>query len=396
MDEQHIQYLIRQYQNGLITGEEWDELSLLLITDEHKTIIQEALRKEMEEHTPAAAFQNKDYSPLLKKITRIDQKEEKTPQYKAPLLRMPGKKWWAAAAVIIIFASAAIFLLNRKDNNIPATNDNKLLANDMAPGGNKAVLTLANGSRITLDSAANGELAVQGKSKVVKLANGRLLYSVSNGDTATTMYNTMSTPRGGQYQLQLPDGTQVWLNAASSITYPTAFTGNERKVTITGEAYFEVVHNPGKPFHVQVNEMDVRVLGTHFNINAYRDESSINTTLLEGSVKISTKYEVVIRPGQQARVSRGGQTIDVVDHTDTDQAVAWKNGLFNFYQSDLQAVMRQLSRWYDVEIKYEGNIQPRRFWGKIQRDLNLSEVLEILKETQVHFKLEGKTIIVMP
>jgi transmembrane sensor len=306
--------------------------------------------------------------------------------------------------LIVILASAAIFLLNKKDKDIPAASGNKSLANDVAPGGNKAVLTLANGSRITLDSVANGELAVQGKAKVIKLANGRLLYSESNGDSATMMYNTMSTPRGGQYQLQLPDGTQVWLNAASSITYPVAFTGNERKVTITGEAYFEVAHNPDKPFHVQVNSMDVEVLGTHFNINAYADEEMIKTTLLEGSVKLSSliplstvnrQLSSTLKPGQQAQY-KNADAIQIIDHANIDQAIAWKNGLFNFYQSDLQAVMRQLSRWYDVEIKYEGDIQPRRFWGKIQRDLNLSEVLEILKETQVHFKLEGKTIIVTP
>jgi ferric-dicitrate binding protein FerR (iron transport regulator) len=206
----------------------------------------------------------------------------------------------------------------------------------------------------------------------------------------------MSTPRGGQYALKLPDGTQVWLNSASSITYPTAFTGNERTVSITGEAYFEVMNDKSKPFHVMVNDMDVLVLGTHFNINSYQEERAVRTTLLEGSVKISqgASTGVILTPGQQAKVEQ--QQIKVINGADLEQVMAWKNGLFNFNKLSLEEIIRQLSRWYDVDVVYQGTIAPKKFGGEIERDLNLLEVLDVLKEAGVHFSIEGKRLIVMP
>jgi ferric-dicitrate binding protein FerR (iron transport regulator) len=210
------------------------------------------------------------------------------------------------------------------------------------------------------------------------------------------MYNTMNTPPGGQYKLKLPDGTNVWLNAASSITYPTAFMGKDRTVTITGEAYFEVANDRLKPFHVKVNEMDVEVFGTHFNVNAYNDEPAVKTTLLEGSVKVS-KYaaSVILKPGEQTSVSQSSYPSQPIP-VETDLVMAWKNGLFNFNKVSLQDVMKQIARWYDVQIVYQGEIRPKKFGGEIQRDLNLSEVLEGLKETGIHFRIEGKKLIVLP
>ena len=304
-----------------------------------------------------------------------------------------------AAASVILVLLAGIFYFNRNNierSNIVKNEKSSPLINDAAPGGNKAILTLANGSKIVLNNVKNGALTQQGNTKVVKLDDGKLAYQ-SDETTApiAVEYNTVSTPRGGQYQLTLSDGSKVWLNAESAITFPTAFTGNERKVTIKGEAYFEVAHDASKPFQVTVNGMQVQVLGTHFNINAYDDEGEIKTTLLEGSVKVSKGPESkLITPGQQAVVSSTEPKI-VVQQADVDEAVAWKNGLFHFNNADLQEVMRQLSRWYDVNVMYDGTIPKREFAGEMQRDLNLSQVLELLVKNDVHFKIDGKKIIVL-
>ncbi len=310
--------------------------------------------------------------------------------------RMP-QRWWAAAAIFLLLAAGSYFFINKEHSKkeVAAVKKNVLI-NDVSPGGNKAILTLANGATIILDNAKNGALTQQGNSKVVKLDDGKLAYN-SNGTNspASVEYNTVSTPRGGQYQLTLSDGSKVWLNAESAITFPTAFTGNDRKVTIKGEAYFEVAHDASKPFQVTVNGMQVQVLGTHFNINAYDDEGEIKTTLLEGSVKVSKGPESkLITPGQQAVVSSTEPKI-VVQQADVDEAVAWKNGLFHFNNADLQEVMRQLSRWYDVNVMYDGTIPKREFAGEMQRDLNLSQVLELLVKNDVHFKIDGKKIIVL-
>jgi ferric-dicitrate binding protein FerR (iron transport regulator) len=271
-----------------------------------------------------------------------------------------------------------------------------VLLNDVAPGGNKAILTLANGSKIILSNAKNGALTQQGNTKVVKLDDGKLAYQPDKTNAPIAVeYNTVSTPRGGQYQLTLSDGSKVWLNAESAITFPTSFTGKERKVSIKGEAYFEVAHDASKPFQVTVNGMEVQVLGTHFNINAYNDEGEMKTTLLEGAVKVSkVSVSKLIIPGEQAVVSLT-EPIIVVQQADVDEAVAWKNGLFHFDNADLQQVMRQLSRWYDVDVVYIGTIPKREFAGEMQRDLRLSQVLELLEKNEVNFKIQGKKIMVL-
>ena len=303
----------------------------------------------------------------------------------------------AAASLIIFISGAAIYFALRtpKDNTIAKASPQQL-KNEAAPGGNKAILTLSDGSAIILDDAKNGQVAQQGGTQIAKLANGQLVYNALDNKLAEVVFNTLTTPRGGQFKLTLPDGSEVWLNAASSIKYPTAFIGNERKVEISGEAYFEIAHNAAKPFKVSVNGMEVKVLGTHFNINAYNDEASVKTTLLEGSVSLSEGGAVTtLKPGQQAQLRNGGN-IKVINNVDIDQVVAWKNGYFSFNRSGLQTVMRQLARWYDVEISYEGKIPERQFGGKIDRNSNLSEVLKILEESKVHFRIEEKKIIVRP
>ena len=210
-------------------------------------------------------------------------------------------------------------------------------------------------------------------------------------------YNTITTLRGGQYQVILPDGTKVWLNAASSLKYPTEFRGKERNVELTGEAYFEVAKNATMPFHVQSAGQTVRVLGTHFNINAYEDEGVIKTTLLEGSIQITYQQaKVLIKPGEQARVVAGSPDKIIVDeNADTDGAVAWKDGYFQFNHADIRTVMRQISRWYDVTVKYEGSVSSKDFGGAIERNLKLSQVLHILEKSQVHFVINGKEVVVL-
>jgi ferric-dicitrate binding protein FerR (iron transport regulator) len=256
-----------------------------------------------------------------------------------------------------------------------------------------------------LDTAARGTIAKQGSARIVKTDSGKLSYQSADAKRNQTIaieYNTLSTPRGGQYQLTLPDGSQVWLNAASSIRYPIAFAGGERHVDITGEVYFEVMKNASQPFKVSINgRAEVEVLGTHFNINAYEDESSINTTLLEGSVQISStgstpsrEARVPLKPGQQAQYKNAG-SIQIIDHADTEQAIAWKNGRFAFNNSDLKTIMRQIARWYDVDVVYEGSGSPRYFTADLSRNRNLSVLLQILEQSKLHFNIDGKRLTVI-
>jgi ferric-dicitrate binding protein FerR (iron transport regulator) len=301
---------------------------------------------------------------------------------------------WAAAAVFILVLSAGTYYLFNRPARLPATTGIAAEKNDVAPGGDKAVLTLANGSTITLDSAHNGALAQQGNATVVKKNNGQLAYNTQNEKPTEVLYNTLTTPRGGQYQLVLPDGSKVWLNAASSIRYPTAFAGKERKIEITGEAYFEVAKNTGIPFIVKTNGMEVKVLGTHFNVNAYDDEAVIKTTLLEGVVEVTKDAATaLLKPGQQSQLTKLGK-INVMDNADVEEAVAWKEGNFYFKDADIQAIMRQVARWYDVEIVYEGRIPEGHFVGRPSRSLTAAQMLKIVEYSGVKIRIEGKKIIV--
>ncbi len=314
----------------------------------------------------------------------------------------------AAAVIILLLSSAGYFIFNNHSaKQIVKAETQRPFENDVAPGGNKAILTLANGTQIILDSAANGALTQQGNTKIIKLDSGQLAYNILNEKPGEVLYNTISTPRGGQYQIVLVDGSKVWLNASSSLRFPTSFTGKERNVDLTGEGYFEVAHNPSMPFQVKSGDMTVQVLGTHFDINAYRDEPVIKTTLLEGAVKVSlssplSKREglgVRLQPGEQAQFSPSGSA-DIRVHTaDVDAAVAWKNGRFVFQGNNIQFVMRQLARWYDVDVSYQGNVTSEEFVGVINRSRyeNISQILEMLEKTRtVSFGISGRHITVMP
>lgn len=269
---------------------------------------------------------------------------------------------------------------------------------DAEPGQNKAILTLADGSKLELNSAKIGVLAKAGHMSVKKTKDGQLIYLIApskNADANTPIaFNTISTPIGGQYQVILPDGTKVWLNAASSLKYPTLFKGGQRTVELTGEAYFEVTKNAAMPFYVKVNDMQVKVLGTHFNIMAYNNEPAVKTTLLEGSVQLSSGgVSNKLKPGQQGMLKNGQITVSDVN---AEHAVAWKNGYFEFNRSGIHEIMNQLARWYDIEIAYEGNIPDDEFVGKIERSAKLSQVLNILKLSKIHFVLENKKLTVKP
>jgi ferric-dicitrate binding protein FerR (iron transport regulator) len=317
-------------------------------------------------------------------------------------------KWWyAAAAVIFIMLTVGayyIFITRVKQEMAATKPTEKRFKNDVAPGHDGAILKLADGRTIILDNAANGALTTEGNTKIEKTANGQLAYHATTGKQQMKVaYNTLSTPRGRKFQLTLPDGSNVWLNAESSITYPSAFIGAERKVEINGEAYFEVAKDASRPFRVSVAPSPseraggevVEVLGTHFNIMAYNNENSIKTTLLEGSVKITKgNSSRLLTPGQQGQVSSGAEEIKVISDENLEEAIAWKNGLFIFEGADIKTIMRQVSRWYDLEINYEKEIS-QTFSGTIQRTVSASKLFNYLELTgHVHFRIEGKKVTV--
>jgi len=336
-----------------------------------------------------------DFKARLERDIRNFEPAEKQKTFGIIYSFQKSRWWWAAASAVIISAAGYFYSAQKNNKKQTDTAHVSRFKNDVAPGGNKAILTLSNGSMVVLDSVHVGTLAIQGKAKVLKLDSGRLSYSPTGGGQVGAVYNTLTTPRGGQYQLDLPDGSRAWLDAASSITYPTAFTGAERKVDITGQVYFEVAKNKDWPFIVETKDVHVQVLGTHFNVNSYDDEIAVRTTLLEGSIRISSgNNSALLAPGQQAAVNKNRE-IELLKEVDTEPVMAWKNGLFNFKSQDIEAVMRQVSRWYDVEIVYDGEKPAGHFSGMVNRNTNVSTVLKMLELSNVQFTIEGKKITIM-
>lgn len=390
--------LAEKWLNNTITPSEEIEFSEWYNTNQDKEVL---LPEGFAENEPALKER------ILQKINTLkDSQAVVIPIKRFSIIRV------AAAAVILITLGAAAFLyLKNTSETTLAKTDNKQLINDVAPGGNKAVLTLADGSEIILDNAQNGALSQQGNTKILKLDAGQLSYKTDGTKTnGEVLYNTIATPRGGQYQIILPDGSTVWLNAASSLRFPTAFVGKQRTVELTGEAYFEVKPlspptggEQKMPFIVHVNTpsgdggMDVQVLGTHFNVMAYTEEDAVRTTLLEGAVKVTKGAAVgLLKPGQQAKLNKTAGNIKISE-ADVEEVMAWKNGLFLFNNEGIKTIMRQISRWYDVDISFEGNIPDKNFTGQISRNNNLSQVLKMLELTkEAHFKITGKNITVMP
>lgn len=310
-----------------------------------------------------------------------------------PIRRKPYLRYWgwAAAAILVGVVAAGAFFLVDHYGNQPA----KMVARqqDVAPGFSKAILILADGSQVTLDSA--GSQVIRQGATAVRQRGGSLQYEAGEVKPAIA-YNTLATPRGGQFQVVLSDGTKVWLNAGSSIRYPVAFTGSERMVEVTGEAYFEVTHDATAPFIVKTARQAIKVLGTRFNVNAYVDEPIASTTLLDGAVTIASgNSSRFLKPGEQltTQYASGEVTVRTVN---TDNVIAWIGGKFSFDHSDVSTVMRQLARWYDVDVVYSGSVPAREFVGEIERDLHLSQVLNILEKNSIHFDIQGKKIIVLP
>jgi ferric-dicitrate binding protein FerR (iron transport regulator) len=304
----------------------------------------------------------------------------------------------AAAAAILILITAGIYLYQRSPEPELVKTEIPRFKNDIAPGKNKAILTLDDGSKIDLDDAKNGIVASESNIDIKKTGIGQLEYTTGKQSEKTVKYNMLSTPLGGEYQLILPDGSKVWLNSGSTLRFPTAFIGSERIVELKGEAYFDIAKKTNTPFLVRTNNsMDIKVLGTQFNVMAYDNEKNINTTLIEGSVEVlKGTGKTILKPGQEAILNRGSGNVNV-NSADIEQAIAWKNGYFMFYNENIESIMRKVSRWYNVDVVYQGNMSNKDFVGTISRNKNVSELLKMLELTgAVHFSIDGRRITVMP
>ena len=432
MNEQAFKELIDQYVTGRLSHENQSTFARLLEKPEYQAMLEAELERSFMndefEGTETAERKARLNSLIFEKIAAKPQ----PPVHRVHFLRRSWLRISAAAAILLLIGSVAYYNW-QKPVKQPAVASSIDPAANILPGGNKATLTLADGSVIVLDSAANGALAQQGNINIVKQNDGQLIYTQANEgrgkaltiDHSPLTWNTLQTPRGGQYQLVLPDGSKVWLNAASSIRYPATFAGTERRVEITGEAYFEVAtlrsfgsaqdgprSGQKMPFIVTANGTDVTVLGTHFNVNTYAYENAQRVTLLEGSVKVrqwsmvngqlKTENEALLKPGEQAAVAKshsprhGGHAFTIDHSPDLEQVMAWKNGKFSFGETaDIYSVMNQVADWYDVQVVFKGATS-KHIGGTISRDVNLGLLLQMLKTTGVaDFKVEGKKVEVI-
>jgi ferric-dicitrate binding protein FerR (iron transport regulator) len=383
-------------QSGTVTGEDSARLKQWLAgaTEKEIAYVVELFGSHFEQLEDTFSEDTQLINAIEQHLDEADSK--RSPEFRSPVARRVILLRVAAmAAVITVFVSIGLlFTRTHKQEMVAKTNTTNRKIN---PGTNKATLTLANGSTIVLDSVNNGVLASLNHVRVLKSRSGQLIYdtTAATGSKAEKLsYNMINVPRGGQYEVVLPDGTHVWINSASSLRYPTRFEGTERQVQLTGEAYFEVAKDKAHPFRVGVNDMEVQVLGTHFNIMGYKDEGVTRTTLLEGAVKvIKGSTQQTIHPGQQAIVREDIRIADV----DVDEAIEWKNGNFNFSHEKLEVIMRKISRWYNVDIDYEGKTSTATFVGTLPRSSDIGEVLKYLELTGlVHFKVTERRVTAMP
>lgn len=391
--KERLHELFRRHMTEQLNATERIELMGLLLQpdlqQEVKALLHAAWNDGGEEH----GLQEHEAALMLNKIL-----DEDKVQYSVPAWKRYRLQWAVAAAILLMLCIGSYFFLQHQNKHElvktdPASNATHSLR-DIAPGKEGAILTLADGKQVSLDTFRNATIALQG-GVAVKVVNGSLVYE---GNTDMAAFNTMTTPKGRQFMLTLPDGTKVWLNAASSIRYPTSFTGNQRRVDITGEAYFEVAENAGKPFIVNADgKGQVEVLGTHFNVNAYADEATINTTLIEGLVRVSAKQAttpVILHPGEQAELSG---TIRVNRNVDIDRIMAWKNGLIIFDGASFEEIMRQLERWYDIQVVYENNKVPHvQLAGGMTRGVSLNVLLKQLGDMGVHYRIDDRKLIILP
>ncbi|QIL38967.1 FecR family protein [Pedobacter sp. HDW13] len=384
--EQRINYLLKQFTADALSPEEKQEL-LVLAADPASAVSDEIVKMIMaEEAATTEVAVTEKWEAVLNNILATD-KPKKTPR--SILLR--PLKWAAAAAVLVVFSFTAYLSLNKKKEHV--------FASDVAPGKNKAILTLADGRKISLSDAANGDLIEQAGVSISKTANGQLVYHIqkTTGDIDDSKVNTISTPNGGEWEIRLPDGSVVWLNAASSLQYPLNIgSSKQRKVELSGEAYFEVAKDKAHPFIVKTLKQELEVLGTHFNINSYANEIVTRTTLLEGSVRISdlsSNDMLVLKPGEQSVLSKNGIEIKKAN---TDEAIAWKNGYFMFDNEKQESILRKIARWYNVEIEYaDPEAKEVMYYGTVSRFEKISKVLRKFEQTgEVRFDIKGNKIIV--
>lgn len=390
MQKEEVQELVEKFLHNSASKEEEERLLQWYWRESN-------LKSEWELNSSQSELDLK--SKIYTKITEQDESE--TDQYTSEKNKF--KKIGIALLFFTILALAAFFNSNqfRKSNT-----DETLVVEqpvDILPGGSKAILTLADGRKIELDESKNGILVDQGDIKVHKNSDGIIEYtfskkeipSLNSLDPAEPVFNTIETPVGGKYQLNLADGSKVWLNSSSSIRFPIFFSKDKREVELKGEAYFEVSKDSKRKFSVRSGIQTVEVLGTQFNINAYSDEKSIKTTLFEGEIRVidlKTNNSKLLKPGEQSNVDQSIQ----IRRIDTQTEIAWKEGYFHFKKADIETVMRQLGRWYGVTARYEGNLPEHHFSGAISNNLTLLEVLEILEKSNIHFRLDGKEVVVMP
>jgi transmembrane sensor len=414
MSSIRLEYLFRQYLNQELSAEENRELMQLLQQQSNDGAVKEWLDDLWSNLTIENRLSESKANALFNAILAAD-RDVPMQTAQRPVRRLFTATRVAAAAVLLLCISTGVwyFFLKKQAPSTVQSNEPAHIINDIPPGINNAVLVLADGKRINLDSSVNGDLAQQGTT-TIRNSNGQLLYVVDRSSKAGgtvnrelgTSFNTLTTARGNQYQLLLPDGSKVWLNAESSVRFPVAFHGAARRVEITGEVFFDVVHNAKMPFSVLANGVEVQDLGTQFNVNAYENEEGVKTTVVEGKVKVkvqapssrlqapSQNTSAIVIPGQRAQVNEKG-AIKLVKDADVDAAVAWKNGQFMFAGNSIQSVMRQLERWYDIEVSYAPNVSKEEYIGTITRFSNISAVLNMLERTgTVRFELKGKKVIV--
>ncbi|MDI9364082.1 MAG: FecR domain-containing protein [Flavobacterium sp.] len=386
--------LLQGYVNNTLTPKELQAFIDLTKQERYADELSSAIHASLEGSVEATSYSNGAKERIFNTIVQQSYEENS----KKPVRKIPVFWKYAVAASFIGLLFATFHFSNTtstQKNNAFA--DNKKITENKFSGSdtfNQTILTLADGSNVVLEGADDGELAQQGGTKIIKLKRN-LLYKNGEHPELESGFNFLTTTKGSQYQVELEDGTKVWLNASSSLKFPTAFTGYERIVELTGEAYFEVAKNPDVPFKVKVKNSEIEVLGTHFNVNAYDNENAINATLLEGSVKVVHAGEQkIIKPSQQAQIKNNGE-FNVKANVSTNEIVAWTNGVFQFKNTPVSAIFREVERWYDVDFV---NTPPpnTRFTGVINRSVSIEEFLKFLEATQtIHFKKEGKKITVL-
>lgn len=393
MDHNRLNYLLEQFAAGTIRSGEQQELNDLLANTPREELVEQLAHQAATSAQPAYEVTDSLHAETFRHIMGADKVNR---PLKTAVLRRISRRWLSAAAVILLLGAAGTwYLINRKEK-VSGLSYKRTVRPEKDPGRNTALLTLADSSVLELDSLGNGFLLTQAGTRVV-VTNGQLAYLPGNGQQpAGPAYNIITTPRGGEFNLTLPDGTRVWLNAASSLRFPTAFTGPKRQVELSGEAYLEVAEDKAHPFEVQIRDMQVAVLGTQFNIMGYEDEQEIVTTLVSGSVRVSAPGSAprLLVPGEHAILAnRTGGVL--VEKADVEEETAWKNGRTYFNGVNIRQIMRQVARWYDVDVQFKDNVANMDFTCTVSRKDRLSKLLALLELTgAVHFTMEGNTIIV--